>query len=294
MAKKDERLIAITPAMKEGSDLVKFSQLYPDRYYDVAIAEQHAVTFAAGLACKGFKPVVAIYSTFLQRAYDQVIHDVSIQNLNVLYAVDRAGLVGSDGSTHSGIFDLSFMRCIPNTVIMVPSDENQCYHMLNLGFHHQGPAMIRYPRGVGRGIKISENFYLTLGQAEIIQQGSQWVILNFGSLLNIAIEAALALKATLVDMRFVKPLDHKLLIDIASTHKYIITLEENAVMGGAGSAVNEFLLQNDLVKDEVKIRNLGLPDFYQSHGDKKLLLKEIGLSSDGIIFTAQSMKNSRI
>ena len=291
MAKQDDRLVAITPAMREGSDLVKFSQMYPDRYYDVAIAEQHAVTFAAGLACEGFKPVVAIYSTFLQRAYDQVIHDVSIQDLNVLYAVDRAGLVGADGPTHAGSFDLSFMRCLPNTVIMTPSDENECYHMLSLGFHHPGPAMVRYPRGVGRGIKVIEDFDVTLGQAQIIRQGSKWVILNFGTLLDRAIEAALVLNATVVDMRFVKPLDQKLLIDMVATHQYIITVEENAVMGGAGSAVNEFLLQKDLLQG-VKIRNLGLPDFYQSHGDKKALLAEVGLSSDGIAAVAKSMQKS--
>ena len=292
MAKTDDRLIAITPAMCEGSNLVEFSQMYPNRYYDVAIAEQHAVTFAAGLACKGFKPVVAIYSTFLQRAYDQVIHDVSIQNLNVLYAVDRAGIVGADGSTHSGSFDLSFMRCLPNTVIMTPSNENECYHMLSLGFSHTGPAMVRYPRGPGPGIKVIENFIIALGQGHIIKKGLTWAILNFGTLLDRANEAALELNATLVDMRFVKPLDQRLLTDIASTHKYIITLEENAILGGAGSAVNEYLLQKDLLQG-VKIRNLGLPDFYQLHGDKKRLLAEIGLLSEGIVTVAKSMQKSR-
>ena len=292
MAKTDDRLVAITPAMCEGSNLVEFSQMYPNRYYDVAIAEQHAVTFAAGLACKGFKPVVAIYSTFLQRAYDQVIHDVSIQNLNVLYAVDRAGIVGADGSTHSGSFDLSFMRCLPNTVIMTPSNENECYHMLSLGFSYTGPAMVRYPRGQGPGIKVIENFIIALGQAHIIKKGSTWAILNFGTLLDRATEAAVELNATLVDMRFVKPLDQELLTAIASTHKYIITLEENAILGGAGSAVNEYLLQKDLLLG-VKIRNLGLPDFYQLHGDKKRLLAEIGLLSEGIVAVAKSMKKSR-
>ena len=289
MAKKDNKLVAITPAMREGSDLVEFSQLYPERYYDVAIAEQHAVTFAAGLACDGVKPVVAIYSTFLQRAYDQAIHDISIQNLNVLYAVDRAGLVGADGPTHAGIFDLSFMRCLPNTVIMTPSDENECYHMLTLGFHCQGAAVVRYPRGSGRGVKVVDHFDIALGKAKVIQKGSRLLILNFGTLLEMAIEAAVELKATLVDMRFVKPLDQKLLIDMAVTHQYIITLEENVIMGGAGSAVNEFLLQSDLLQG-VKVRNLGLPDFYQSHGDKKDLLAEAGLSVGGIVAAAKAMQ----
>ena len=281
-AAKNGRLVGITPAMREGSDLIQFSKDYPDRYYDVAIAEQHAVTFAAGLACEGYKPVVAIYSTFLQRAYDQVIHDVSIQDLDVLYAVDRCGLVGADGATHAGIFDLSFMRCIPNTLIMTPSDKNECYHMLSLGFEHQGPAMVRYPRGVGVGEKITENLVLELGKANKIKTGSKVAILNFGTLLPIAKEVARAVDASLIDMRFVKPLDERLLLEVAQTHKLIITIEENVIAAGAGSAVNEFLLANDALIG-VKVRNIGLPDHYQEHGDKMQLLQEVGIASKDIL-----------
>ena len=289
VAEKDARLIGITPAMREGSDLVEFSKRYPDRYYDVAIAEQHAVTFAAGLACEGYKPVVAIYSTFLQRAYDQVIHDVSIQNLDVLYAVDRAGLVGADGATHAGSFDLSFMRCIPNIVIMAPSDENECYHMLNLGYRHQGPAMVRYPRGSGTGAEITDYCKtLELGRARLIRQGETVAVLNFGTLLPFALEAAETLNATVIDMRFVKPLDEDILREIVKSHPVIITLEENAVSGGAGSSVNEYLMQHDL-HDGIKVRNLGLPDDYQDHGDKTAMLKAIGLCSENIIQTAKQL-----
>ncbi|WP_151193771.1 1-deoxy-D-xylulose-5-phosphate synthase [Cysteiniphilum sp. JM-1] len=288
MAAKDGKLVGITPAMREGSDLIRFSKEYPKRYYDVAIAEQHAVTFAAGLACEGYKPVVAIYSTFLQRAYDQVIHDVSLQNLDILYAVDRAGIVGADGATHAGIFDLSFMRCIPNTVVMTPSDENECYHMLSLGFKHQGPAMVRYPRGTGIGAEITESFDLRMGQSKCVRQGQQVAILNFGTLLPIAIKAAEQLNASVIDMRFVKPLDTQIIKELAKSHEMIITLEENVIMGGAGSAVNEYLIANDLLS-KIKVRNIGLPDHYQDHGDKNALLAEVGISVEGIIQLVESI-----
>ncbi|WP_119329385.1 1-deoxy-D-xylulose-5-phosphate synthase [Cysteiniphilum halobium] len=288
MAAKDQKLVGITPAMREGSDLIRFSKEYPKRYYDVAIAEQHAVTFAAGLACEGYKPVVAIYSTFLQRAYDQVIHDVSLQNLDILYAVDRAGIVGADGATHAGVFDLSFMRCIPNTIVMTPSDENECYHMLSLGFTHQGPAMVRYPRGTGVGAKITQDLDLAIGQAKSVRKGQKVAILNFGTLLPLALEAAEHLDATVIDMRFVKPLDTQMIADLADSHKIIVTLEENVIMGGAGSAVNEYLVANDLTT-QVKVRNIGLPDRYQDHGDKTALLAEVGISVDGIIKLVESI-----
>ncbi|AJC49067.1 1-deoxy-D-xylulose-5-phosphate synthase [Allofrancisella guangzhouensis] len=280
-AAKDNRLVGITPAMKEGSDLIRFSQQYPDRYFDVAIAEQHAVTFAAGLACQGLKPVVAIYSTFLQRAYDQVIHDVALQNLDVLYAVDRAGLVGADGATHDGSFDLSFMRCIPNHIIMTPSDENEAYHMLELGYQYTGPAMVRYPRGAGVGAEITENLELEIGKAKIIKLGSKVAILNFGTLLPIAVEVANKYDATVVDMRFVKPLDEKMVTDICKAHQIVITLEENSIAGGAGSAVNEYILANDLHKDTT-VRNFGLKDKFLHHGTKDLLLEDSDISSTKI------------
>ncbi len=286
MAKKDEKLIGITPAMREGSDLIAFSKAYPDRYFDVAIAEQHAVTFAAGMACEGFKPVVAIYSTFLQRAYDQVVHDVSIQNLDVLYAVDRAGLVGADGATHAGSFDLSFMRCIPNTLIMTPSDENESYHMLTLGYQYNGPAMVRYPRGAGIGAEITETLDLTLGKSKLLHKGKKVAILNFGTLLPMALEVAAKVNATVVDMRFVKPLDEDMVKEIAQTHELIITLEENAVMGGAGSGVNEYLIANDLM-GTVTVRNFGLPDYYQDHGNKDDMLASVGISTEHIFETVQ-------
>ena len=288
MADQDDKLVAITPAMREGSDLIRFSKEYANRYYDVAIAEQHAVTFAAGLACEGYKPVVAIYSTFLQRAYDQVIHDVSLQNLDILYAVDRAGIVGADGATHSGIFDLSFMRCIPNTVIMTPSDENECYHMLSLGFNYQGPAMVRYPRGSGIGAEITQKFDLKLGQSRLVRQGEKVAILNFGILLPMAIQAAEQLNATVIDMRFVKPLDTDIIKILANSHAVFITLEENVVMGGAGSAVNEYLIANDIA-GKIKVRNIGLPDYYQDHGNKTELLAEVGISVEGIIEIVDSV-----
>ncbi|MED7819594.1 MULTISPECIES: 1-deoxy-D-xylulose-5-phosphate synthase [unclassified Francisella] len=280
-AAKDERLVGVTPAMKEGSDLIRFSQEYPNRYFDVAIAEQHAVTFAGGLACQRLKPVVAIYSTFLQRAYDQVVHDVALQNLDVLYAVDRAGLVGADGATHDGSFDLSFMRCIPNHVIMTPSDENEAHHMLDLGYEYNGPAMVRYPRGAGIGAKITDKLDLELGKSKLIKKGSKIAILNFGTLLPLAKQIADKYNATVIDMRFVKPIDEQMVDTICKSHKIIITLEENSIAGGAGSAVNEYLLNKDLNKD-LTIRNFGLKDEFLNHGTKDLLLDQSGLSVEKI------------
>ncbi|GAB4222345.1 MAG: 1-deoxy-D-xylulose-5-phosphate synthase [Francisella sp.] len=289
-AAKDKRLVGITPAMKEGSDLIKFAQLYPDRYFDVAIAEQHAVTFAGGLACQGLKPVVAIYSTFLQRAYDQVIHDIALQNLDVLYAVDRAGLVGADGATHDGSFDLAFMRCIPNNIIMTPSDENEAFHMLDFGYEYNGPAMVRYPRGAGIGAKITDSLDIKLGKANLIKRGSKIAILNFGTLLHIAKKVADKYNTTIVDMRFVKPLDTDMISNICKTHKIIITLEENSIAGGAGSAVNEFIFANDLNKS-ITIRNFGLKDKFFSHGTKELLLAETNLCVDKISKELDNLNN---
>ena len=280
-ASEDKKLVGITPAMKEGSDLIEFSKKYPNRYFDVAIAEQHAVTFAGGLACEGLKPVVAIYSTFLQRAYDQVIHDISLQNLDVLYAVDRAGLVGADGATHNGSFDISFMRCIPNNVVMTPSDENECYHMLELGYNYNGPAMVRYPRGSVTGIGVSENLDIKLGKANLLKDGKDYAILNFGTLLPIATKLSKELNATLIDMRFVKPIDEVLLEKIAKSHNHMITIEENAIQGGAGSAVNEFLISKGLHKN-IDIFNFGLEDIFLDHGTKELLLDDNNLSFEKI------------
>lgn len=281
MAALDERLIAITPAMREGSDLVEFSKRYPDRYYDVGIAEQHAVTFAAGLACKGQKPIVAIYSTFLQRAYDQLIHDVALQNLPVLFAIDRAGIVGGDGSTHQGCFDLSYLRCIPNLIIMTPSDENELYQMLYSGFQQSTPCAIRYPRGYGPGVSINKNMStIPLGKAEIKRNGRHIALLAFGSLLPSALAAAEELNATVINMRFVKPLDVELLTQLASTHSLFVTLEENVIGGGAGSAVGEYCHQQQLGCD---LLSLGLPDAFVEHGDPEELLSRFGLDMTGIL-----------
>jgi 1-deoxy-D-xylulose-5-phosphate synthase len=280
-AAKDKRLVGITPAMKEGSDLIRFSKEYADRYFDVAIAEQHAVTFAGGLACQGLKPVVAIYSTFLQRAYDQVIHDVAIQNLDVLYAVDRAGLVGADGCTHDGSFDISFMRCIPNHVIMTPSDENEAHYMFELGYEYNGPAMVRYPRGAGIGAEITSSLDIEFGKSKLIRKGQKVAILNFGTLLPIANKVAEKYNATVIDMRFVKPLDEKAIEDVCKNHSVVITIEENSVSGGAGSAVNEYILANDLQKN-ISLRNFGLQDAFLNHGTKDLLLEDSSLSVDKI------------
>jgi len=281
MAEKDNKLVAITPAMREGSGLVDFSKQYPDRYHDVGIAEQHAVTLAAGMACEKIKPVVAIYSTFLQRAYDQLVHDVAIQNLPVLFAIDRAGLVGADGPTHAGNLDLSYLRCVPNMLIMTPSDENECRQMLTTGYQHNGPAAVRYPRGQGPGTEIEKKFkVIEIGKAEIRRQGKKIALLAFGSMLTEALTAAEKLDATVVNMRFVKPLDTETLKTISNTHDTIVTLEENVVSGGAGSGVNEWLLANKINKQVI---NLGLPDHFVEHGATHQLLAECGLDAEGII-----------
>ncbi|GAB2932467.1 1-deoxy-D-xylulose-5-phosphate synthase [Rheinheimera gaetbuli] len=281
MAQQDERLQAITPAMREGSDLVRFSKTYPQRYFDVAIAEQHAVTLAAGMAIEGLKPVVAIYSSFLQRGYDQLIHDVALQNLDVLFAIDRAGVVGADGPTHQGAFDISFIRCIPNMLLMVPSDEDECRQMLYTGYQHPGPAAVRYPRGSGTGITPQQDMQLlAIGKANVVRRGKKLAILAFGPLLSACQQAAEHLDATLVDMRFVKPLDETLLRELANQHQHFITVEDNAVMGGAGSAVAEFVTQQQL---NVKLSMLGLPDHFIKHGTQQEIYTELGLDSAGIL-----------
>lgn len=281
MAAKDTRLIGITPAMREGSGLVKFSQEYPDRYFDVGIAEQHAVTFAAGAACNGLKPVVAIYSTFLQRAYDQLIHDVDLQHLPVLFAIDRAGLVGADGPTHAGSFDLSYLRCIPNMTVMTPSDENECRQMLYTAFKLDTPAAVRYPRGTGPGAEIQvEMTELPIGRGVIRRNGEKIAFLTFGSMLAPCMAAADELNATVADMRFVKPLDDALVATLAENHDLLVTVEENTIMGGAGSAVMESLSKQKII---VKILQLGLPDAYLEQGDHVQMLADCGLSKEGII-----------
>ena len=280
MAAQDPQLHAITPAMREGSDLVQFSKTYPERYYDVAIAEQHAVTLAAGLAIEGLKPVVAIYSSFLQRGYDQLIHDVALQNLDVTFAIDRAGLVGADGATHQGAFDLSYLRCIPNLLIMAPSDENECRQMLYTAYQHKGPAAVRYPRGAATGIAPEQTMTeLALGQGRVIKQGKDIAILAFGTLLHSAASVADKLGATLVDMRFVKPLDLALLQQLSASHSKFVTLEDNAIAGGAGSGVNE---ATAALKLPVQMLNLGLPDQFIRHGSQEQLYAELGLDSAGI------------
>lgn len=281
MAEQDDKLVGITPAMEDGSDMGAFAERFPDRYYDVAIAEQHAVTLAAGLACGGVKPVVAIYSTFLQRGYDQLIHDVAIQDLDVLFAIDRAGLVGKDGPTHAGSFDLSFLRCIPKMVIMAPADENETRQMLYTGFQHQGPAAVRYPRGSGPGVAaVKEMHALPLGKGEIRRQGKQIAILAFGTMLAPALEAAEQLNATVANMRFVKPLDEKLIAELAASHDVLVTIEENCIAGGAGSGVNETLAAQGY---QGMALNLGLPDTYVEHGNPEDMLAECGLDKAGII-----------
>ncbi|MBL0623614.1 1-deoxy-D-xylulose-5-phosphate synthase [Aeromonas veronii] len=281
MAAKEEKLVGITPAMREGSGLVKFSQQYPDRYFDVAIAEQHAVTFAAGLAIADKKPVVAIYSSFLQRAYDQVIHDVALQDLPVLFAIDRAGLVGADGPTHQGAFDISFLRTVPNMVVMTPSDENECRQMLYTGYLHQGPAAVRYPRGssLSDAPISSEMQALELGKGRIVREGKGTAILAFGTLLHHAKAAAEALDATLVDMRFVKPMDEALVLSLAASHDHFVTIEDNAIMGGAGSAVNELLMRSKQCKP---VLNLGLPDHFVEQGTQQEIYALLGLDDAGI------------
>lgn len=280
MAVQEEKLMAITPAMGEGSGMRRFEAEFPERFFDVAIAEQHALTFAAGMACDGLKPVVAIYSTFLQRGYDQLIHDIALQNLDVLFAIDRAGLVGADGPTHAGSFDLSFLRCIPNLVVMAPSDENEMRHMLYTGFHLRGPIAVRYPRGKATGCKLDEVMQkLQAGKAVVKRQGEKIAILCFGTLLKNAAVSAEELNATLVDMRFVKPLDEALIRELAGSHQLLVTLEENVVKGGAGSGVNEFLESADLM---VPVLNLGLPDRFLGHGKVEEMLADCGLDSSGI------------
>jgi 1-deoxy-D-xylulose-5-phosphate synthase len=281
MAVESEDLMAITPAMCDGSGLNDFSKRYPERYFDVGIAEQHAVTLAAGIACEGKKPVVAIYSTFLQRAYDQLIHDVALQNLPVLFAIDRGGLVGADGATHAGAFDLSYLRCIPNMVVMAASDENECRQMLTTGYRHNGPSAVRYPRGSGIGCPIKPALTsLEIGKAEIRRAGHTTAILAFGTMLQPALEAAETLDATVVNMRFVKPLDQEIIKEIANEHDLIITIEENAIMGGAGSGVAEYLLS---IGDNTAIKIMGLPDKFLDHGSQKQLLSDCNLDAQGII-----------
>jgi len=280
MAAADEKLVGITPAMREGSGMVAFEQQFPDRYYDVGIAEQHAVTFAAGLACESLKPVLAIYSTFLQRGYDQLIHDVALQNLDVTFALDRAGLVGADGATHAGNYDIAYLRCIPNMVVMTPSDENECRKLLSTAYRYPGPASVRYPRGAGPGAVIEDDLdTLEIGRGLVRRQGREVALLAFGTMVAPALKAAEALNATVVDMRFVKPLDVELVTQLASTHALIVTIEEGAVMGGAGSAVSEALSAAGFVKP---VLQLGLPDQFIDHGDAQQLLAQCGLDAAGI------------
>lgn len=280
MAEQNSKLVGITPAMCEGSGMVEFAKRFPARYHDVAIAEQHAVTLAAGIACEGQKPVVAIYSSFLQRAYDQLIHDVALQNLDVTFGIDRAGLVGEDGATHAGSFDLSYLRCVPNMVVMAPSDENQCRQLLYTGFVHNGPAAVRYPRGTGPGTEIQQQMTaLPIGRGELKRQGRTVAILSFGTLLHNAMEVAQALNASVADMRFVKPLDEALITQLAMEHDLLVTVEENSVHGGAGAAVSEYLAHSGVV---MPILHLGLPDTYVDHGSHSEQLAETGLNAHGI------------
>ncbi|MGK2960314.1 MAG: 1-deoxy-D-xylulose-5-phosphate synthase [Candidatus Malihini olakiniferum] len=280
IAAKDSTLMAVTPAMREGSGMLRFSRDYPQQYFDVAIAEQHAVTFAAGLALGGYKPVVAIYSTFLQRAYDQVIHDVAIQNLPVLFAIDRGGIVGADGQTHQGAFDLSFLRCIPNLVIMAPSDENECRQMLFTGYRYQdGPCAVRYPRGTGTGATLEPLQELPIGKGFVRHKGEKIAILNFGTLLPEAMQVAEKRNATIVDMRFVKPLDETLITELAQNHDLLVTLEENTLMGGAGSGVNEVIMAQQLA---IPVLNLGLPDSFIPQGTQEEIRHDLGLDAAGI------------
>lgn len=286
VAEQDPRLVGITPAMREGSGMVEFSRRHPDQYYDVAIAEQHAVTLAAGLACEGQKPVVAIYSTFLQRAYDQLIHDVALQNLDVTFGIDRAGLVGEDGPTHAGAYDISYLRCIPNMVVMTPSDENECRQMLYTGYQYRGPAAIRYPRGTGPGTPIEQKMTaLPLGKGRVVQDGKGVAILAFGPVLAACREVGKIIGATVVDMRFVKPIDEALILDLAAGHDLLVTVEENAIMGGAGSAVNELLAQRNVV---MPVLNLGIPDRYVDHAKPVEMLEACGLDADGIASAIQT------
>lgn len=281
MAAQDERLVAVTPAMREGSGLVRFAEEYPSRYHDVGIAEQHAVTFAAGLACEGLKPVVAIYSTFLQRAYDQLIHDVALQNLPVVFAIDRAGLVGADGATHHGAFDLSFLLCIPNMVVMTPADENECRQMLYTAYCHDGPTAVRYPRGGGMSVTPDTTMTaIPLGKAEVRRSGKKVAILAFGSMLPAALAAGESIDATVVNMRFAKPLDEACIREVAGEHDVLVTIEENAVVGGVGAEVSRVL---DTLESRPRLLRLGLPDRFEDHGEQGQLLAELGLDKAGIL-----------
>jgi 1-deoxy-D-xylulose-5-phosphate synthase len=281
VAAADPLVVAVTPAMGEGSGMREFSEKFADRFHDVAIAEQHAVTFAAGMACEGLKPVVAIYSTFLQRAYDQLIHDVALQNLDVLFALDRAGLVGEDGPTHAGSFDVSYLRCIPNMIVMAPSDENETHKLLSTGYAYAGPAAVRYPRGKGPGATIEKSLEaVPIGKAVQRRKGHSVAILAFGSMVQAALEAGDELDATVIDMRFIKPIDEQLIGDMATSHQLIVTIEESVVMGGAGSAVNEFLLRENF---QIPVLNLGLPDTFVEHGKVTQMLADVGLDRNGII-----------
>lgn len=291
MAAQDPKLMAITPAMREGSGMVRFSKEFPKQYFDVAIAEQHAVTLATGMAIAGNHPIVAIYSTFLQRGYDQLIHDVAIMDLPVMFAIDRAGLVGADGQTHQGAFDLSFMRCIPNMVIMAPADENECRQMLYTGHQHSGPSAVRYPRGNGMGVEIQTEFSaLEIGKGRVLRQrdattaGEKIAILSFGTFLANALQAAEQLNATVADMRFVKPLDEELIRQLATDHDVLVTIEENAIAGGAGTGVLEFMMKEKLLKP---VLNLGLPDEFIAQGSQEELHQELGLDAKGIIASIQ-------
>jgi 1-deoxy-D-xylulose-5-phosphate synthase len=293
MAALDERLVGITPAMREGSGMVQFSERFPGRYFDVGIAEQHALTFAAGLACEGSKPVVAIYSTFLQRAYDQLIHDIQIQNLPIVFAIDRAGLVGADGATHNGSFDLSYLRCLPNMTVMVPSDENECRQMLYTAFQMRTPVAVRYPRGTGPGVEVKKEMQaLPVGRGEIRRTGKKIALLSkkiailaFGSMVKPALDAAEELDATVANMRFVKPLDEALIADLAASHDLLVTIEENVVMGGAGSAVLEVLQKQG---SRIPVLQIGLPDKFIDHGDPGIQLADVGLTTEGILKTIRA------
>ena len=289
MAKADSRLVGITPAMREGSGMVRFSAEHADRYFDVGIAEQHAVTFAAGLACEGLKPVVAIYSTFLQRGYDQLVHDVALQNLPVIFAVDRGGLVGADGPTHHGTFDLSFVTCIPNMVVMAPADEAECRQMLSTAYTLDGPSMVRYPRGSGTGkLPTADLETLPVGKGEIRRRGKDVALLAFGSLVPAALAAGEEIDATVVNMRFVKPLDIELIVELAGNHSLLVSVEENAVIGGAGSEIERVLAERGL---SVPVLRLGLPDRFIDHGEQGQLLAELGLDKDGIVRSVRRRTN---
>jgi len=289
MAKTDERLVGITPAMCEGSGMVRFAAEFPSRYHDVGIAEQHALTFAAGLACEGMKPVVAIYSTFLQRAYDQLVHDIALQNLPVMLAIDRGGLVGADGATHNGAFDLSYLTCIPNLVVMAPADEAECRRMLTTAFHHDGPTAVRYPRGGGPGaVPETKLEALPIGKGEIRRRGQSIALLAFGTLLAPALEAGETLDATVANMRFVKPLDHALVKELAAAHALLVCIEENSVIGGAGAEIERSLASQGL---NAPLLRLGLPDRFIDHGDQMALLAELGLDAKGIVASIRNFNS---